>query len=413
MVGIDAHKKSCTAMKYDEEKERKVLETTVIPTTKQALAEYRDKLPKGTVIVVESSTTGRAVSTIFSPRCEVHMLAPPEKKRDIKTDKRDCLNIIKEDLLEYSRRCYIPTPYIEELRSMVAKQMEIGEKISRAKNQVHSLIERNMLQCRFDGVSDIFGIEGLERLSTIRSELPKQDNVSLTMYLEELSLYTHQHEQMESEFAKIALSDEDCQLVMSHPGIAPFVAVAIKARTGDASRFPTKKHLCSYAGVVPKSDNSGDHVSEHEHIKHGDDVLKYALTCAVRGAVKAKADTAVKRLYLKQIWRGKPGEEAEVIAARKLTCIVWKILTSKQRYAEEDKYLTARKMKKASYLAKRALTHAAKPEDIPTLIEGLASKTEALQMYQPDMHHVLRRSRKRGTSSSVTVRGSGMEMAKK
>ena len=30
---------------------------------------------------------------------------------------------------------------------------------------------------------------------------------------------------------------------MSHPGIASFIAVAIKARPGDASRFPTKKHL--------------------------------------------------------------------------------------------------------------------------------------------------------------------------
>jgi hypothetical protein len=70
-------------------------------------------------------------------------------------------------LLGYTKRCYIPPPEIEELRSMVAKQMEIGEKISRVKDQIHALIEKNMLQCRFDGISDIFGIEGLEVISAI------------------------------------------------------------------------------------------------------------------------------------------------------------------------------------------------------------------------------------------------------
>ncbi len=90
----------------------------------------------------------------------------------------------------------------------------------------------------------------------------------------------------------------------------------IKSRIGDdASRFPTKKHLCSYAGVVPGADNSGEHESEHQHVKHGDVILKYALTCAASGAVKAKTDSAVKRIYLKQIKRGKAAQEAQVAAA--------------------------------------------------------------------------------------------------
>ena len=125
------------------------------------------------------------------------------------------------------------------------------------------------------------------------------------MYLEELRLYTSQHKQIETEIAKIAEADTDCQNLMSHPGIGSFVAVAIKARAGDASRFPTKKHFCSYAGVVPKADNSGERVSEHSRVKHGDDVLKYALTCGVNAAARARTDSAVKRFYLKQMRRGR------------------------------------------------------------------------------------------------------------
>jgi Transposase IS116/IS110/IS902 family len=47
---------------------------------------------------------------------------------------------------------------------------------------------------------------------------------------------------------------------MTIPGINCFTAVAIKSRIGDdVSRFATKKHLCSYAGVVPKANNSGEY----------------------------------------------------------------------------------------------------------------------------------------------------------
>jgi transposase len=378
-VGIDAHKKTCTATSYDESKGN-VLASKILPTTKKAITEFRDSLPEGTVTVVEASTSGKAVSILLSRRCEVHMLAPPERKVAVKTDRKDAERIIKEDMLGYARRCYVPSPYVEELRSMVGKQMEIGEKISRVKDQIHALIERNMLQSEFSDVSDIFGVEGLERLINVGAELSRQDGVSLAMYLEELRLYMMQHERMEGEFAKIALADEECQLLMSHPGVAPFTAVAMKARIGDASRFPTKKHLCSYGGVVPGADNSGERISEHAHVKRGDMVLKHALTCAVRGAVRAKANSAVKRVYLKQIKRGKSEQEAEVNAARKLACIVWKIITSKRRYVEEDRYLTSRKIRKASCSIRRSsLIHTPGPEDIPSLVRSLTSKTEALQ----------------------------------
>src|SRR5439155_12077509 len=134
-----------------------------------------------------------------------------------------------------------------------------------------------------------------------------------------------------------------------------------------------KKHLCSYAGVVPKTDKTGEYELKHAPVKHGDDVLKYALTCAVRGAVRAHADTAVKRLYLKQIRRGKEPQDAEVIDARKLTWIVWKMLTSKQRYVEEDELLTERKKRKMVATARSINADAVKPEAIPKLVEELKS----------------------------------------
>jgi transposase len=196
----------------------------------------------------------------------------------------------------------IPSQYIEEMRFLVTRQIELGEKISCVKCQVHAPLERNMVQSEFEDVSDIFGVGGLERLSSL--QLPRQDMEALAMCLEELRLYSAQHARLETEVARVAESDEDCRHLMTHPGIGPFVAVAIKSKVGDdARRFPTKKHLCSYAGVVPGADDSGGRTSEHEHVKRGD----ARLVCTLRRIRVRREASEESRLVL--LYRG-PGLRA-------------------------------------------------------------------------------------------------------
>jgi hypothetical protein len=55
--------------------------------------------------------------------------------------------------------------------------------------------------------------------------------------------------------------------------------------------------------VVPKTDSSGERVTEHNRVKHGDDVSKYAVTCGVKAATRARAGSAVKRSCLRQTER--------------------------------------------------------------------------------------------------------------
>ena len=404
-VGIDAHKKNCTTCVFADGAGvgESPIDSFVFKTSRAGVSELLARIPERSVFVIESSTTGKAITRMISLTSrnnhEIHMVAPPEKKPSIKTDKRDSERIIKEDMLGYLRRCYVPSQYIEDMRFLVATQIEIGTKISRVKNQVQSLLERNMVQSEFAELSDVFGIEGLQKLSEI--ELPRQDRTALAMYLKELGLYMAQHAQIESEIAKTATTDQDCQLLFSHPGISSFTAVAIKSRIGDdASRFPTKKHLCSYAGVVPGADNSGERESHHGHVKHGDAILKYALTCAARGAVRAKTDSTVKRIYLRQVRRGKSAQEAEVAAARKLACIIWKILTSKQRYVEEDKYLTARKAKQASSDAERVVKDAVLPESVPELAQDLSSYVSVLKESPEELDRMRKRRHNHGRNSA-------------
>jgi len=117
----------------------------------------------------------------------------------------------------------------------------------------------------------------------------------------------------------------------------------------------------------------------------------------------------VKRLHLKQIRRGKDEQDAEVMAARKLACIVWKILTSRQRYVEEDEYLTARKMKRATHLTKRSLRHVSKPEDIATLAKSLASKTELLEGRDGEQRKRMSRHGRKTSSPRYCMKEEGVD----
>jgi hypothetical protein len=107
--------------------------------------------------------------------------------------------------------------------------VQIRRKINRVKNRAHSLLDRNMVHEQ-DGTSAPFGVEGLKRMAKL--ELPDDDVMALTTYLEELSLHLWHHEPLETELAKYAESDEDVRLLMTIPGMGLFTAVAIKSKVG-------------------------------------------------------------------------------------------------------------------------------------------------------------------------------------
>ena len=145
-----------------------------------------EKVPQGSIAVIESSTTGKVLLRMLSGKYEIHMVAPLERKVSIKSDRRDTERIVMEDMLNYLRRCYIPSQYVKNMRFLVTQQIQIGRK-----NQIHTLLETNIVQHELDDIAYIFGIKGPNKLSKI--QLPRQDMIALARYLEELGMYVSHH----------------------------------------------------------------------------------------------------------------------------------------------------------------------------------------------------------------------------
>ena len=60
-----------------------------------------ERIHSQATVVIEASTTGKVISRMLTDKkYEIHMVAPPERKRSIKTDRRDAERIVREDMLQ-------------------------------------------------------------------------------------------------------------------------------------------------------------------------------------------------------------------------------------------------------------------------------------------------------------------------
>jgi hypothetical protein len=81
----------------------------------------------------------------------------------------------------------------------------------------------------------------------------------------------------------------------------------------------------------------------------------------VRGAILANKNSSIKLFYRKISKKGVSPQKAQIAAARKMACTVWKVLNSKQPYTEQDDHMTKRKMKIMSSKAMRIIPTSVMP----------------------------------------------------
>jgi transposase len=333
-------------------------------------------------VVLEASTAGKAVAMVLNAiGCELHMAAPNKiPKPAVKTDERDSVRLAHLYQSGSMPECYVPSPEIEHLRLLTRNRKDLAHKVTLVKNQVRALVTRNLLDSEMKGPSNWFGVAGLRKL--VGLPLPAEDRAHLARYLEQLELLARQEESMQVELAQVARDRKDLQLLMTIPGVSFYAAVGILAEIGDIRRFPSKQRLASYAGLVPRADNSGEHVGEHLPVKKGNSILKSFLCTALKAMLLANQETAVTRFYREKV-KTRPPMLAQVAAARKLSGEVWKILTYQVPYREEDATLTERKEQRMRSIAD-APTPEVTPEALGSLAERLSGKSDVLDRLQEE-----------------------------
>lgn len=122
-----------------------------------------------------------------------------------------------------------------------------------------------------------------------------------------------------------AESDELVGLWLSRleelPGFGELSALRLLAYAGDLRRFPSGRHLASYAGLAPVFRQSGNSAEVGRMSRVGSRQLRSVLYWSALAAARSSSDVAL--FYARLVAAGKPKKVALVAVANKLCRVAW------------------------------------------------------------------------------------------
>jgi transposase len=366
-AGLDIHKKTVVACilitNPDGQVQKQIRTFSTMTVDLLALADWLEILAV-THIALES--TGVYWHPVFNLLEEGHtiLLVNPQHIKAVpgrKTDAKDSewlADLLRHGLLQAS---FIPPQPIRELRTLTRYRKTLVQERAQEINRLQKVLEganiklaavatdilgksgRDMLNALVTGEQDAETLAELAR-GKLRAKLPQlrqaldgrvhpshrfllQRILAHVDFLEEsLALVQQEMEQALSPF------EEAMTLLQSIVGLHETAAAAIVAEIGvDMSRFPSAKHLASWAGVCPGNKQSGGKRLSGKPTK-GNPYLR-AILAEVVWAISHTKDNYLSAQYHRLARRlGK--KKAIVAVSHSVLVIIYHVLREKEPYAD-------------------------------------------------------------------------------
>ena len=180
------------------------------------------------------------------------------------------------------------------------------------------------------GRGEAQALQELARHSTASSRaIAARSLVARTLALHLLDLQARVAE-LETAIADLLKDDVEGQRLQQIPGIGQKGAATIRAELGDVSRFQRVDEVVAYAGLDPRTRQSGAFVGQKHLSKQGPGALRHALYLAA--FVAARCSPEWQGRYQRLLDRGRAKKEAYTILARALLRVVYHLLRTGQSY---------------------------------------------------------------------------------
>jgi len=331
-TGIDLHQKTSFITTVDET--GKVIAKVNLPNEERIILRHFQDLGDKTKVVMESMRswywlydllTDQGIEVVISNPVKTKAIASARIKND-KVDSAMLAQLLRSNLIS---PVYVSSRKTRELKELLRHRAKLVRDMTRLKNRIHVLLAKNNIQVPW---SDLFGVRGIAYLEDI--QLPQYQRRSLETYLSLSKELKAQIEPLNKEMQELAKSNPQARLLMTIPGIGSIVALFILAEIEDISRFPSHRHLASYAGLVPSLDSSAGKDRRGRITKQGSPYLRTALVEA------AQVTSRVKRSRLHLFFRKrivKSGYQRAIVAtAHKILHYAYYILKHQTPYRELD-----------------------------------------------------------------------------
>ena len=321
-AGLDVHKAQVTACVRVPGRSGRAQELAEFETTVRGLLALRDWLQAQRVTEVAMEATGvywKPVWAILEDEFDCllvnarHVKQVPGRKTDV-SDAAWLCQLLEAGLLQ---RSFVPPKPIRALRNLTRyRKAQIGER-QREANRLHKILEDTGI--KLDCVAtDILGVSGRAILDALvagttdpqllaelargrlRAKIPAlrealvgrfdpQHALIVSAILAHLDFLEEQIELLSEGIAEqLRPFAAAVELLCTIPGVKQRTAEVIVAEIGaDMSRFPSERHLASWAGQCPGNDRSAGKRRSGTS-RHGSKWLDAALTEAALAASRSK-----------------------------------------------------------------------------------------------------------------------------
>lgn len=345
-AGLDVHSATvvgCVVITAADGSANKEVKT--FGTMTQDLLELGDWLKGYAITQAAMESTGsywKPVDNLLEGQMELlvvnaqHIKAVPGRKTDV-LDAEWIADLLRHGLL---RGSFIPPKPQRELRELVRHRTNLVGRRAQSVNELQRTLESTNIKLG-NGVSDITGVSATEMLEAIlggekdpevlaemargrmkekqgllrralEGKVEQQHRLILSQLLVAIAGYDEQVQEVSGMIAQRLEKDQELLDRLDEiPGVNQRVAQVITAEVGTSvERFPTDRHLVSWAGICPGNNQSGGK-RRRSRIKPGNRSLRSALVEAANAAAKKKNS------YLSAMYRrlaGRRGKQRALIA---------------------------------------------------------------------------------------------------
>jgi transposase len=340
-IGLDVHLDFCEIAICEAGRVRSAGRVVTSPEGLQILA---DSLCSDDQVALEATGNALAIARLLEPRVARVVVAATKELRAIteakvKTDRHDARTLARLLAAGLLHGCWLPDEATRALRRRLARRAQLVRQRTRAKNEVHAVLLRN-LKGR-PPMTDAFGKRGRAWLAEL--ELPGDERQTVDGCLRQIDFVDTEIAILERAIADHALGSADIKRLMTVPGVSLITAATYIAAVGDIRRFRDPRKLVSYLGLDPKIRQSGSAPARHGRIsKQGAAQVRQMLTEAAFVAVSTPGPM---RAFYQRVRTRRGSQIAIVAVARKLAVLFWHLLTREQDYAFARPSLTRKKLR--------------------------------------------------------------------
>jgi transposase len=339
-VGWDLHRKfsQVSLQRREDGGEIRVVERARLEHDDLAkLERWLRKLPAGTPVAMEGAFGWPWVADLLTElRLDPHLGHPPAikvlAKNEAKADRCDSDRLGRFWLKGIFPESYLATPEVRQIRERLRYRAALVGIRTGVKNRIQAILHRRGVLHSF---SDVFGKRGRAWLDEL--ELPVAAREVLSGQLRLIDLLEELIAEVEQWMTQNLEEDSIVQCLKTIPGIGLILAHVIRAEIGQlVERFPNVKHLVSYAGLAPLSDDSADRRGRRHISPVCNHTLRWALIEAAGAVTRSrKPPERLLKLYLRLSLGGRANKnQAKVAVARELCELVYVIWKKGEPYRE-------------------------------------------------------------------------------